>query len=75
LKVNLKRGDYVYNYGGVINPKYSKHGILKKMQAMYSVYLKTRGYKFLIARLTDRIMGGVVKELGNSVSIKKLNFA
>lgn len=72
MRSNIKRGEYIYNYGGAVKPKYANGGISKKFWSIGLVYVKTAGYKVYYGRATNRITTKLLTGFGGKV-IKTVN--
>lgn len=67
MRPNLKRGDYIYNYGGAVKPKYANSGISKRFWSIGLVYVKNAGYKIYYGRATNRITTKLLTSFGGKI--------
>lgn len=67
MRPTLKRGEYLYNYGAAVKPKYANSGITKKFWSMALVYMKTAGFKKCFGRSSNRITTHLVLSFGGSI--------
>lgn len=72
LLVGAKRGQYLYNYGGVVNHLYANGGISTKFWSQGLIYLKTGGWKTYLCRATNRITTKLLGMFGAKV-LKVIN--
>lgn len=69
---NIKRGDFMYNFGGAVKPKYAKGGISTKLWSQGVLCMKLSGYKELYVRATNRITTKLISSFGGVV-VKTIN--
>ena len=67
MRPHIKRGEYMYNYGGAVKPKYANGGISKKFWSIGLIYLKTSGYKVYYGRATNRITTHLLTSFGGKI--------
>lgn len=67
MRPNIKRGDYLYNYGGAVKPKYANGGISKKFWSQGLIYVKTAGWKVYYGRATNRITTHLLTSFGGKI--------
>jgi hypothetical protein len=67
LRKTAKRGQYVYNYGGMIHLGYANAGISKKFWAQGLTVLKMGGFKTYLTRVTNRITTKLLSGFGGKV--------
>ena len=67
LRPNLKRGDYLYNYGGAVRPEFINGGVSKKFWSIGLAYVKYAGYKVVYFRTTNRASTHLLVSFGSKV--------
>ena len=72
MRPNIKRGDFLYNYGGAVKPKYANGGISKKFWSQGLIYAKTAGWKVYYGRATNRITTHLLTSFGGKI-VKTVN--